>query len=559
MRTRLPLVAALASLALTPAAAQAAHPAAATVTNCSADHMTVVGKVKLTGKAARKVRGASLQLQFQALPLFGLPQAGGWRDLGKKNGGSGQQAFTGLSADSWGGVVRWRFKKGSRTVASGDERSQPLKIGGVRGAAFCTLFEGAKPVDSTPPAVFVVPDDSVWHRGPTAVQVLAQDDFSGVRSVRYSLDGGPITAIRNGSTFTIDSEGRHRLDVAATDVSGNTATRTVTVQVDQAPPTKPQLQRPFSVTASTTPTFQWTPSSDSGSGLRGYLLQIRRASDGSTVSVTPFDPNTTQASPQALSDGETYIATVVAVDNTDTPFTTESDPLTFRVDTHPDVIGSDPAQGAILSGARKDGNLTVTLDRPADSSTLSGHVLLDRVEPSSDPAYSVSCNSDCTQVIVDPSGTLPEGRYTLSLSGVKSQEGLDFPNPAIKFAVAFREDSDGDNTAQSLSPCASGVMTTDATPSPSSTTITTATNNEAGFIAFGYSVAGPGTGGLRILDNGTPVYDSSDLSGSGQIQTTFIIPTAGSHAITTQYYVKCTAGQAQTSFSASNIVASRQP
>src|SRR5436309_10701677 len=93
-------IAALALLALPASATAAASPAAATVTACGGDHVTVVGKVKLSGKAAAKVRGAGLQMQFQALPLFGLPHTGAWRDMGRKASGSGQQVFTGLDSDS---------------------------------------------------------------------------------------------------------------------------------------------------------------------------------------------------------------------------------------------------------------------------------------------------------------------------------------------------------------------------------------------------------------------------------------------------------------------------
>jgi hypothetical protein len=107
-----------------------------------------------------------------------------------------------------------------------------VKVGSSKGRANCTLFEGAKPVDRTPPQIFIAPADDAWHHGPTAVQVGAQDDLSGVKGLRYSLDGGPITAIGNGGTFTIAGEGIHTVSVAATDVAGNTATRTVTVKVD---------------------------------------------------------------------------------------------------------------------------------------------------------------------------------------------------------------------------------------------------------------------------------------------------------------------------------------
>lgn len=551
-------IAAVALLALPAAATAAAAPAAATVTGCGGDHVTVVGKVKLSGKAAGKVRGANLQMQFQALPLFGIPHTGAWRDMGKKAAGSGQEVFTGLDSDSWAGLVRWRFKKGSRTVASGAERSQPLKIGSVKGAAFCTLFEGLKPSDTTPPTLFILPDNAVWHHGPTLVYLLAQDDFSGVQSVRYSLDGGPITPIRNGGTFTIDGEGAHNVQWAATDVAGNTATRTATVNVDQAPPTKPVLQRPFSVTVSTTPTFQWTPSTDSGSGLKGYFLVIKRASDGSTVSFTPFDPNTTSAvSPQALADGETYIASVAAVDNTDDPFTSESDPLTFRVDTHPDVTASNPGDGAIVSGNAKNGPYTLTLDRPADpASVTNGTVVLHRVE-GSDPSYSVSCNSDCTVISVQPSSP-SEGRYTLSPNGVRSQEGAAFSSSPVHFALAFREDNDSDNKATNSACTGATVTVTDGTPTANTLT---APSDENGRVTFGYSVTGSGSGGLRVLRDATVIADSSTLTGSGSGATlSFTILGDGNpHAYTTQYYSTCALGGSATTFTASNIVASRVP
>jgi hypothetical protein len=64
-----------------PAAAGAAAPAAATITACKADRMTVAGAVAVTGTAARRVRGAKLQMRFMAIPLFGLPRTVAWRDL----------------------------------------------------------------------------------------------------------------------------------------------------------------------------------------------------------------------------------------------------------------------------------------------------------------------------------------------------------------------------------------------------------------------------------------------------------------------------------------------
>src|SRR4051812_39383987 len=194
-------------VAALPATADAADPAAATISACGRDSISVAGKVSLSGRSARKARGATLQMRFTALPLFGLPRSGAWRSSGKKTKASSQEAFPGLPADSWVGVLSWRYKNGSRTVLSGVARSEPLRIGSSKGRASCTIAEGLKPVDKTPPNLFVVPGDDAWHHAPVTVQLSASDDFSGVQSVRYSLDGGPKTAIPNGSSFPIAAQG----------------------------------------------------------------------------------------------------------------------------------------------------------------------------------------------------------------------------------------------------------------------------------------------------------------------------------------------------------------
>src|SRR3954452_9377786 len=182
-------------------------------------------------------------------------------------------------------------------------REWALMLGGGR----ALLLQAAHPLAlagvMNPPTLYILPVDENWHHAPASFQLIAQDDFSGVQSVRYSLDGGPITPIANGGTFTIPAEGAHRIAWAATEVAGNTGTRSAIVRVDANPPSQAVLQRPFSVTASQTPGFQWAPSTDSGSGLRGYILTISRA-DGSVVAVQKLDPGTTSApSPVTLDDG----------------------------------------------------------------------------------------------------------------------------------------------------------------------------------------------------------------------------------------------------------------
>ena len=113
-----------------------------------------------------------------------------------------------------------------------------------------------------------------------------------------------------------------------------------------------------------------------------------------------------------LADNQTYTVTVTAFDNTvDPAWSADSDPYTFKVNSTPQVTSVAPASGSVLAGSAKSSNLTITLDRPADTSTVAGSVGLHRnPESGSDPSYTVSCaNSPCTTITVHPMAALPEG------------------------------------------------------------------------------------------------------------------------------------------------------
>lgn len=548
-------LAAFAVLACAPAAQAASGPAAVTVTACKGDAMALLGRVKPTGKAASKVRGAKLQIRFSALPLFGLPKRGAWRDLGTKRSGSGAQTFTGLASDSWIGVVSFRFRKGSRTVFSGTRRSEAVRIGSTKGRAFCTLDQGFRLLDKTPPELFPVPGDELWYRGPTKAWVVARDEYPGVAKVFYRLDGGAITNVRNGESISIDAEGTHTLDWGAADVDGNTGFRTVLVRVDTSAPSKPQLQRPSSATASTQPTFQWTPSTDSGSGLRGYALTINRASDGAQVAQTFVDPSTTSAAPASLQDGVAYTAVVTAVDNTsDGAFTTSSDPISFRVDTTPEVTATDPPQGSVLAGVQR---LTLTLDRSADPSTVTpANVVLNRTAGSGSApgAYQVSCSDACTKVAVDPS-SLPEGRYALVLTErVKTADGDPFVRFTLKFAVRFY--------GPSAASTPSGNCTLGPPSNSSMTTTLNAAPNETIRISFNWAVSGTGTGYVRVLETGNPnpVGTSTPRSaGSGTDTFEVTLSSASNHALTFELATSGCSGTQSIDYDVTNLTASRTP
>ena len=547
------LILALSVVALAgPAAARAADPAAATITTCKADSLTVAGKVKLTGAAARKARGAVLQMRFQALGLFGFPQSGPWHIVGKKTKASGQETLGGLGADNWVGLLSWRFKKGSRTVLSGDERSQPLRIGGAKGMANCVISEGQKPIDTTPPQLFVLPVDDLWHKSPGQLQVTAQDDFSGVKSIVYSVDGGPITAVANGGIISVAAEGAHSVAVAATDVAGNTASRTVSLKVDAAPPTQPTLSKPSSVTASRTPTFQWSASSDSGSGLKGYALVILRG-DGSVASFQTVDPNTTSATSAAtLDDGQTYTAFVRAYDNTSPdPQTSDSPQLSFRVDTQPDMSAS-PADGSVLSGSAKSGNFTIVPDRPAVIASDTT-IVLHNVDTGSDiPTDPPSCASPCTSITVHPKSTLPEGRYTLTVSKLQSDEGVVFPTYVAHYSVAFPNADGSSLSAQTSSPCLGSGTTSTSSAYP----LSNVQSGEKGTLDFDLSATGSASWTVTALINTNPAGGSDTASGSGSAGHVHMGPfNLANGSLTFQLTVACSS----TKVDLTNMVGARVP
>lgn len=549
--TRLVVLLLVSAAAVLPGVAQAASPASATISACGRESVTVAGEVALTGSAARRARGGVLQLQFQALPLFGLPRSAAWKTVGKKTRATSQELFAGLSADSWVGVMSWRFKKGRKTVLAGLARSEPVRIGRSKGRSSCTIAEGVKPVDKTPPALYILPSNGAWYHAPAAVQLTASDDFSGVRSVRYGVDGAPKQPIANGSAFQIATQGEHTVDAEATDVAGNTGTLGATVRVDAAAPTKPAITRPFSVASSTTPTFSWSASTDSGSGMRGYVVTIRKASDSSIVAFQVVGADTTSIpSPATLAEGETYTATVTAVDNTsDVPWTTNSDVLTFRVDSNPDATGFSPASGTILRGSAASSNFTIALDRAANPATVSNStVVLDRSN-GTDPTTTVGCaNTPCTQITVDPSSTLAEGRYTLKLNGVKSaDEGLTYSGSA-GYAVPF---ADGDSPMQASTP---PIACQDATSLRAYTGMT-APAGETAFLDFDLDYSGPGGWTLEAFYGANPPIASIGGQLGGHYRLSIPI---GGNSGTLQFRLIAHCPD-PTQVSASNLFGSRVP
>jgi hypothetical protein len=94
-------------------------------------------------------------------------------------------------------------------------------------------------IDSTPPVTTANISGSLglngWYRGPVTVNLIATDNWSGVSTTNYSLDGGTTWSV--GNTFGFSADGLYTTMYRSTDVAGNVeATQALALKIDQNPP-----------------------------------------------------------------------------------------------------------------------------------------------------------------------------------------------------------------------------------------------------------------------------------------------------------------------------------
>jgi hypothetical protein len=366
-KSLLAAAAAASALAAVPAHAAAAHKpepfeATATIAACGGKSLTIAAQIEPASDVAKRrinraTRRASLRMRFEAAPLYGRTRKSREFDLGGATTARRSVRFTDLPAQSYSGIVRYRWKRGKRTVLSGFVRTRKARVAGRRGKAFCSLRVGKRPVDTTPPLIAPIPSDSRWYRSPLEVSFFVVDDLSGVAVVASRVDGGSFA---RGRATTITGEGAHTLEYAARDAAGNnTPLFAVTLRVDENPPTAPDVTAPSGSTSDSTPEIRWDGSSDSGSGVQGYIVVVRN-SDGAIVwsSGVPVSAPRAVSVTDPLSPGD-YTAEVVAFDGAvPAPFTaTGSRDFT--------VVSPDPNQPPPPPDADGDGVLDGNDNCPA--------------------------------------------------------------------------------------------------------------------------------------------------------------------------------------------------
>jgi hypothetical protein len=253
------------------------------------------------------------------------------------------------------------------------------------------------------------------------------------------------------------------------------------------------------------------------------------------------DANTTSVTaPIALNDGETYTAVLTAFDNSvGGAWTTDSDTLTFRVDSQADASFSPASK--VLRGSENATNFTIALDRAANPSTVSASTVLLTRGDGTEVGHTVGCNTPCTTIVVDPSSNLAAGQqYTLRLSGVKSaDEGLTFAGSA-SYTVPY---VDGGGIGAPLV-CGS-------TSSTSSGFTLGSGPNPAVFLEFDISGAAGGWK-LEALFGSTVI---ATMNGSGNGHARFDFTTASGGTLT----FRLTATTCPSSPSASNLFGARVP
>jgi hypothetical protein len=214
--------------------------------------------------------------------LYGRTRKRRGFDLGRTTEVRRSVRFANLPAQGYSGIVRYRWKRGKRTVLSGLIRTRKARVAGKKGKAFCSLRVGRRPVDTQPPFIIPIPNDSQWYRGPLDVNFFVFDDLSGVALVASRVDGGPFA---RGRSATLTGEGSHLLEYAARDAAGNqTPVKATTLRVDQGSPTRPVVTAPTGSTSDSTPEIRWNASSDSAAGVAGYVVLVRNSSGAITWS-----------------------------------------------------------------------------------------------------------------------------------------------------------------------------------------------------------------------------------------------------------------------------------
>ena len=176
---------------------------------------------------------------------------------------------------AYSGIVRYRWKRGKRTVLSGLVRTRKARVAGRRGKAFCSLRVGNGRSTRRRRSSHRSRTTPRWYRGPSGRQLLRVRRPLGRRARRLARRRRPVRARPRD-----DDRGRGHapLEYAARDAAGNqTPVKTTTLRVDESPPTRPVVTAPTGSTSDSTPESGGTPRATAHPAWPGYIVVVRNS------------------------------------------------------------------------------------------------------------------------------------------------------------------------------------------------------------------------------------------------------------------------------------------
>lgn len=238
-------------------------------------------------------------------------------------------------------------------------------------------------VDTTPPTVTITSGPDV-ATGPTndSTPTFGFTTAGNPSSTECRVDGGAFTTCASPFTTPSLADGRHELEVRATDAAGNTSADTRSFDIDTQPPTVTITTAPRSPTNDPTPTFTFT------TGGNPSVVECRVDGGAFAACTSPF----TAAS---LADG----AHTFEVRATDAAGNAATDRETFSVDTTAPTV-------TITSGPVGSTNIV----NPSFGFSVSGGA--SRIECRTNGGAYAACSSPYS------TGQLPDGPHQIAVRAV---------------------------------------------------------------------------------------------------------------------------------------------
>jgi hypothetical protein len=189
-----------------------------------------------------------------------------------------------------------------------------------------------EPDTTLPVAVLGGPEPGFTYNGSLGVFGSALDKNLDEYLIQYGAGMTPITwttaaayssPVANGylGSWSTDvvSDGLYTIRLVVSDTVGLTASDTLTVQVDNTPPTLPDdLHSTSHLTAmwtnQTVITVTWSPVTDTFSGVAGYAVSWDAWADGQPEPVVDLSPMTTTVASPPLADGDAWYFTLIGCD-----------------------------------------------------------------------------------------------------------------------------------------------------------------------------------------------------------------------------------------------------